>query len=177
MESVNLKQKNLDVYVHKKKRFSILWVFLSLIKYIVFVFEDVKKSFLEVLETIERKNKAQEIERMARRLEQYWIMEVIKIAKFFGWDPICGFPDKEGAVKSRKAWHQSKSYVDIRGLRKQYVICLNKKLVDEDTLEAIIDPHDCYLHHMTSGTFNPLGTAKWDNVKIKHKRNDAKRSK
>ena len=65
-----------------------------------------------------------------------------------------------------------KSYIEIRALKESYVIAKFGKLVDEDTHEVIIDPHDKILHHISSGTFNPIGFCKWDNVKIKDRKND-----
>ena len=63
-------------------------------------------------------------------------------------------------------------YIEIRALRTKYVISKYGKLVDEDTMEDIIDPHDKIIHHISSGTYNPRALCKWDNIKIKHKKND-----
>ncbi len=111
------------------------------------------------------------IELDARKREPYWELECLMIAKKYGWTVEKGFTN--GKAKAwRKEMSGRSSYIEIKALRERYVITKHGKLVDEDTLEEIIDPHDKILHHICSGTYNPKGLCKWDNIKIKHRKND-----
>jgi len=112
------------------------------------------------------------IELDVRKREPYWEYKCISVAKKYGWTEKEGFPNKKQAITWRKEMSGRKPYIEIRALREAYVIAKYEKLVDEDTKEFIVDPHDKILHHISSGTYNPRGFCKWDNVKIKHKKND-----
>ena len=112
------------------------------------------------------------IELDVRKREPYWEHKCIAVAKKYDWTEDKGFPSKNQANAWRREMSGRKPYIEIRGLREAYVIAQYGKLVDEDTKEIIIDPHNKILHHISSGTYNPRGFCKWDNVKIKHKKND-----
>ncbi len=111
------------------------------------------------------------IELDARKREPYWEKECIRVAKKYGWTEELGFSNTN-AKAWRKEMSGSNPYIEIKALRERYVITKYGGLCDEDTLEKINDPHNKILHHMCSGTYNPKGLCKWDNVKIKHRKND-----
>lgn len=112
------------------------------------------------------------IELDVRKREPYWEEECLSVAKKYGWSFEHGFSTSEKAKAWRREMQGRKSYIEIRALKESYVIAKFGKLVDEDTHEEILDPHNKILHHISSGTFILIGFCKWDNVKIKHRKND-----
>lgn len=133
----------------------------------------IKLKFYEIeIQRLKKEKELLKIELDVRKQEPYWEKECISVAKKYGWSFEFGFPTKEKAKAWRKEMQGRTPYIEIRALKASYVITKFGKLVDEDTHEGILDPHDKILHHITSGTFNPIGFCKWDNVKIKHRNND-----
>lgn len=123
-------------------------------------------------ERLQRENELLKIELEARKKEPYWEKACMEVARKYRWTPEQCFPNDRNASSYRKEMSGKSPYIEIRALKMNYNLIKHGRLVDEDTLEEIVDPHDMILHHVTSGTFNPVGFCKWDNVRIKHKKND-----
>ena len=121
---------------------------------------------------LKSENEILRLEKNVRKHEPYWKEQCLRVAEKHGYDLTKGFPSKDNARAFRDESKGISAYIDIRALRQQYVMLKFGRLVDEDTLEEIEDPHDMILHHITSGTYNPLALCCWDNVRIKHKKND-----
>ena len=135
--------------------------------------DTIKLKFFKIeIQRLKKEKELLKIELDVRKREPYWETECITVAKKYGWTSERGFSTKEKAKAWRKEMQGSKPYIEIRGLKESYVITKFGKLIDEDTHEDILDPHNKILHHISSGTFNPVGFCKWDNVKIKHRYND-----
>ena len=121
---------------------------------------------------LQKENKILRLEKNVRKHEPYWKDQCLMVARKHNYDDVKGFPSNNNAIAFRSETKGLSAYINIRALRQQYVILKFGGLVDEDTLEEIDDPHDMVLHHITSGTYNPLALCCWDNIRIKHKKND-----